>query len=149
MGDLSFFQLTEKYPDEESAVDYFTSKRWPYGAVCVRCGSKQVYDSNADARSAGWNPFHAIKHGLEDVEHAAFKTIETPWNLTVKAYDKVTPKDLRSVLRWTPYGLVFRTGVKLERETKAHLATMVKWSPGGIMFRGIEYPLEHAVLPAQ
>ena len=24
MGDLSFFQLTEKYPDEESAVDYFT-----------------------------------------------------------------------------------------------------------------------------
>lgn len=53
-SDLSFFQLTERYPDEESAVEYFTSKRWPNGVVCVRCGSKQVYDSNADRRLPLW-----------------------------------------------------------------------------------------------
>ena len=52
--DLSFFQLTERYPDEVSAVEYFTSKRWPDGVVCVRCGSKQVYDSNADRRLPLW-----------------------------------------------------------------------------------------------
>jgi transposase-like protein len=51
MGDdLSFFQLTERYPDEASAVAYFEGKRWPRGVTCVGCGSTNVYNCQARRR---------------------------------------------------------------------------------------------------
>jgi len=50
MSDDSFFQLTERYPDEDSAVAYFEGKRWPNGASCVKCDSAKVYNSKARRR---------------------------------------------------------------------------------------------------
>lgn len=49
-GDIPFFQLTQRYPDEESAVEYFTAKRWPEGVRCVKCGSTSAYDCKAKRR---------------------------------------------------------------------------------------------------
>lgn len=42
----SFFQLTSMYPDEQSAVEYFESKRWPQGRHCPGCSSSSTYNSN-------------------------------------------------------------------------------------------------------
>lgn len=40
---LSFFDLTERYPDEASAIRYFEERRWPGGNVhCPKCGSVEV-----------------------------------------------------------------------------------------------------------
>lgn len=40
---VSFFEITERYPDEASAVRYFEEKRWPGGRVnCPACGSVDV-----------------------------------------------------------------------------------------------------------
>lgn len=50
MSDLSFFQLTEQYPDEASAADYFERKRWPSGVTCVKCHSRSVYNCKATRR---------------------------------------------------------------------------------------------------
>ena len=50
MSDDSFFQLTERYPDEDSAVAYFEGKRWPHGASCVGCNSPKVYNCKANRR---------------------------------------------------------------------------------------------------
>lgn len=47
MTDLPFLQLTERYPDEASAVAYFEQKRWPNGALCTGCNSRSVYNCNA------------------------------------------------------------------------------------------------------
>lgn len=41
-SDLSFFALTEKYPDEQSAIAYFEAQRWPNGPYCIGCGSTSV-----------------------------------------------------------------------------------------------------------
>jgi transposase-like protein len=38
----SFFELTERYPNEESAVRYFEERRWPTGVRCPKCGTKNV-----------------------------------------------------------------------------------------------------------
>lgn len=43
-SDISFLQLTAQYPDEASAVSYFTAKRWPNGIACIGCQSRSVYD---------------------------------------------------------------------------------------------------------
>ncbi len=47
MSDLGFLQLTERYPDEASAIAYFEQKRWPNGAYCPGCSSRSVHNCNA------------------------------------------------------------------------------------------------------
>ncbi len=50
-SDLSFFQLSEKYPDEQSAIAYFTKHRWPDGPSCPDCGVVgNSYDCKANRR---------------------------------------------------------------------------------------------------
>lgn len=48
--DTSFFAISEQYPDEPSAVAYFTAQRWPDGPFCSSCGSVSVYDCKAKRR---------------------------------------------------------------------------------------------------
>lgn len=50
----SLYELTERYPDEASAVAYFESQRWPEGAYCPKCGSVDVYKGNASRRLPLW-----------------------------------------------------------------------------------------------
>ena len=52
--DFSFFELTEQYPDEDSAIEYFTNQRWPRGVTCPRCKSSEIYDSNASRHMPLW-----------------------------------------------------------------------------------------------
>ena len=40
---ISLFDLFELFPDEESAREWFESKRWPDGVRCARCNSNIVY----------------------------------------------------------------------------------------------------------
>lgn len=40
--DASFYALTERYPDEKSAIKYFEKKRWPDGVTCPLCKSDKV-----------------------------------------------------------------------------------------------------------
>lgn len=42
---MTFYELTERYPDERSAVQYFDERRWPDGRTCVQCKSPDTYDS--------------------------------------------------------------------------------------------------------
>ncbi len=51
----SFYQLTERYPDEASAIRYFEEKRWPKGAHCRQCGSVDVFKGNANRRLPLWS----------------------------------------------------------------------------------------------
>lgn len=96
-------------------------------------------------RGWGFNPFKAIRKGLSAVEHGVIKSIEVPYHIANAAYNKVTPKDLQHILRWTPQGLVLRSGVKLSREAKAGINKYAKWGPEGMVFRGTEYTLPKAV----
>lgn len=52
--DPSFYQLTERYPDEAAAVAYFEAQRWPSGPVCTRCQSPDVYNARAVRRMTLW-----------------------------------------------------------------------------------------------
>ena len=44
---LSLFELFERFPDEESAVDWFEANRWPDGVSCPRCESDRVVEMKA------------------------------------------------------------------------------------------------------
>lgn len=48
--ETSFFALATRYPDEASAIRYFTEARWPDGPYCNKCGSVDVYDCRARRR---------------------------------------------------------------------------------------------------
>ena len=41
---ISLFELTEMFPDEASAVEWFKAIRWPDGRHCPRCGSVNTRD---------------------------------------------------------------------------------------------------------
>ena len=49
----TFFQLTERYPDEASAVRYFERIRWPAGVVCPHCKSRSVKRGKVKKRARG------------------------------------------------------------------------------------------------
>lgn len=55
--DLSLFELTERYPDEASAIQYFESHRWSDGVVCPDCGSVTTYICSRSRRL----PLHKCK----------------------------------------------------------------------------------------
>lgn len=50
----NFFDLTARYPDEESAEAYFVRMRWPYGPRCTKCHSANVYDCHSSRRQTLW-----------------------------------------------------------------------------------------------
>lgn len=37
--DISLLEFIERYPDEQSAIDFLESERWPSGTVCPHCNS--------------------------------------------------------------------------------------------------------------
>lgn len=39
-------QLTEMFPDEQSAMQWFESVHWPDGRKCGHCGSKETIEAN-------------------------------------------------------------------------------------------------------
>lgn len=103
---------------------------------------QQLLDRYIDStRGWGFHPFRMVRKGLSAVEHGVIKSIEVPYHIANAAYDKVTPKDLQHILRWTPYGLAIRAGVKLSPLAKAGIEKYAKWGPEGMVFRGAEYAL--------
>lgn len=42
---ISLFQLTEQFPTEESAVQWFEKQRWPEGRTCPHCGGESIHVS--------------------------------------------------------------------------------------------------------
>ncbi len=102
---------------------------------------QQLSELLDSSRGWGWNPFKAVEHGLSAIEHGVIKSIEVPYHIANVAYDKVTPKDLQHILRWTPYGLAIRAGVKLSPLAKAGVEKYAKWGPEGLIFRGAQYSL--------
>ena len=97
------------------------------------------------SRGWGFHPFRLVRKGLSAVEHGLIKTIKVPYHIATAAYDRVTPKDLQHILRWTPMGLAIRAGVKLSPIAKKGLEQTAKWSPYGMVFRGAEYALPKLV----
>ena len=97
------------------------------------------------SRGWGFHPFRAIRKAASAVEHGIVDTVAVPYHVATAAYDKVTPRDLQHILRWTPQGLVLRSGVKLSREAKAGINKYAKWGPEGMVFRGAEYTLPKVV----
>ena len=90
----------------------------------------------------GWsfsslNPFKVASKIASSTVHLASGAINTVHHL----YDKVTPNQLKSVLRWTPQGLVYRAGVSVAPATKAVLSKAVRWSPQGMIYQGVEHKL--------
>lgn len=83
------------------------------------------------------NPFKVIKKAVSGVAHIYGGAIKDVSDL----YKKVTPDDLKKVLRWTPVGLVIRGGQKIAPETQKILGTAVKWSPQGMIYRGVTHAL--------
>ena len=41
---LSTYELMQKFPDEQSAIDYITGILWQNGVVCPYCKGKKVKD---------------------------------------------------------------------------------------------------------
>jgi hypothetical protein len=83
------------------------------------------------------NPFRAIANAASGMTHLASGAITTVAHL----YQRVTPTDLQKILRWTPYGLIIRAGVKIAPATRRILGAAVKWSPQGMIYRGASYGL--------
>jgi transposase-like protein len=40
---MNLFSLAKAFPDEQSALDYWISIRWPNGVLCVSCGHSKAY----------------------------------------------------------------------------------------------------------
>ena len=61
----------------------------------------------------GWNPFKAVRKVASAATNIATKAVTIPFSIASKSYNKITPKDLKKILRWTPEGLAIRAGVAL------------------------------------
>jgi transposase-like protein len=48
--EASFYELTERYPDERAAERYFKERRWPDGVRCPRCGGHEVTEGKQARR---------------------------------------------------------------------------------------------------
>ena len=83
------------------------------------------------------NPFKVVESIATDVAHLATGAIKD----ANAFYQKVTPSQLKSVLRWTPLGLALRGGAKIAPETLKVLGQVAKWSPFGMVYRGVRYEL--------
>ncbi len=51
---FSFYDFFKKFPNEESAQEFFEAKRWPNGRYCPHCGSY----STSECKSAKPMPYH-------------------------------------------------------------------------------------------
>ena len=51
---LSLFALTERYPDEQSAILYFEDARWGGKPTCPKCDSLRVRKGKANRRIPLW-----------------------------------------------------------------------------------------------
>jgi len=40
---LSTYELMQKFPNEQAAIDYLTPILWPGGAVCPFCNSERIH----------------------------------------------------------------------------------------------------------
>jgi hypothetical protein len=100
------------------------------------CERKALLRGSSDL---GWNPFKAVASLTK-------KAITLPFSLATKAQDKLTPNELKSIIRWTPQGLALRAGVQMTAADKKSLGKMVKWSPQGMVFRGGNYAMEKGLL---
>ena len=49
-ADVSFFELTERYPNEASAEAYFIKLRWPAGVRCTSCKATDVHRGTQKSR---------------------------------------------------------------------------------------------------
>ena len=54
-SDATLFDLTARYPDEESAVRYFESLRWPKGPRCLSCKTADVVRGQTERRRQIWH----------------------------------------------------------------------------------------------
>ena len=59
--DLTLLDLARRFPDEESALAYFETMRWPDGVTCVHCGNadkaklyKRTHNAKASVRAGLW-----------------------------------------------------------------------------------------------
>ena len=64
---LSLIQLTEMFPDDESAEKWFAETRWPNGVCCPLCGSVSVQSSTTHPqmpyRCRDCRKFFSVKTG--------------------------------------------------------------------------------------
>jgi len=54
---ISIMQLTDMFPNEESATKWFESVRWPNGRVCPHCGHEHTHVASASSSL----PYHCPK----------------------------------------------------------------------------------------
>jgi len=47
----SIFDILKKFDSEEKCIQHFARIRWPQGTVCIRCGSKRVFQYNTAGKT--------------------------------------------------------------------------------------------------
>ena len=75
---LSVFEFFEMLPDEQSAIEFIESVRWPDGVICPRCKSARAkkianqkrYNCNDCRRpvlGAHWNRLREVQNPAQEV----------------------------------------------------------------------------------
>ena len=68
---ISLFELTEMFPDEVAARQWFEARKWPNGRTCPRCGSDRTHEAShrySPYRCSDCRSYFSVKTGslMED-----------------------------------------------------------------------------------
>ncbi len=55
---ISYFKLMDKFPTDETFIEYFIKLRYPNGITCNKCGSDKVYDKKNERKMFACNSCH-------------------------------------------------------------------------------------------
>ena len=59
-GHMSLYEFNERFPDDESATEFFENRRWPGGIYCQKCG---CVGRISRMKSGKPQPFHCLECG--------------------------------------------------------------------------------------
>ncbi len=55
---ISYFKLMDKFPTDETFIEYFIKLSYPNGVTCNKCGSDKVYDKKNERKMFACNSCH-------------------------------------------------------------------------------------------
>lgn len=113
-GDMTYFEFTKRFPDENSAIDFIVATKYKDGYVCPKCGSihKGIYHQKYNRRFLYCNncksEFSALKGTIFENTHLDLRMWLYAMNLVLVSRKGISALQLKRELGMGSYQSAWR-----------------------------------------
>lgn len=113
-GDMTYFEFTKRFPDENSAIDFIVATKYKAGYVCPKCGSihKGIYHQKYNRRFLYCNncksEFSALKGTIFENTHLDLRMWLYAMNLVLVSRKGISALQLKRELGMGSYQSAWR-----------------------------------------